>query len=266
MPVNQGRYTSDEVLAVVSGDASVARQASSLTANRALTSDSNGKAAVSSVTATELGYLSGASSAIQTQLNSKQATITGGATTIATSDLATSRVLISDGNGKVAVGGATSGELNYLNGVTSSIHTQLNNKLPISDIANVANSGRKIVQQMIFAPDSAMTTGDGKGYLHICPPLSSKNLVYCHARLIAPGGGSGTTDIQIARNRSGSVVDMLSTKLTVDVNETGSDTAAAAYVINTSNDDVVDNDLLRIDVDALASTPGSGAIITLGFE
>lgn len=40
-----------------------------LTANKALLSDGNGKIAVSSVTNTELGYVSGVTSAIQTQLN-----------------------------------------------------------------------------------------------------------------------------------------------------------------------------------------------------
>ena len=45
-----------------------------LTASRALASDSSGKVAVSSVTATELGYLSGVTSAVQTQLGGKQAT------------------------------------------------------------------------------------------------------------------------------------------------------------------------------------------------
>lgn len=42
-----------------------------LTANRALISNSNGKVAVSSVTSTELGYLDGVTSNIQTQLNGK---------------------------------------------------------------------------------------------------------------------------------------------------------------------------------------------------
>ena len=42
-----------------------------LTANRALVSNSDGKIAVSAVTATELGYLDGVTSAIQTQLNNK---------------------------------------------------------------------------------------------------------------------------------------------------------------------------------------------------
>ena len=42
-----------------------------LTASRALVSDSNGDVSVSAVTSTELGYLDGVSSAIQTQLNTK---------------------------------------------------------------------------------------------------------------------------------------------------------------------------------------------------
>lgn len=66
-----------------------------LTASRALVSDGSGFVSVASVTATELGYLSGVSSAIQTQLNGKQATgnyfvnggnTFGGATSIGTND------------------------------------------------------------------------------------------------------------------------------------------------------------------------------------
>lgn len=43
-----------------------------LTASRAVVSDSSGKVAVSNVTTTELGYLSGVTSAIQAQIDSKQ--------------------------------------------------------------------------------------------------------------------------------------------------------------------------------------------------
>lgn len=45
---------------------------SNLTINRVLVSDASGKVAVSSVTSTELGYLSGVTSAIQTQINNRQ--------------------------------------------------------------------------------------------------------------------------------------------------------------------------------------------------
>lgn len=48
---------------------------SNLTASRALISNSSGKIAVSDVTSTELGYLDGVTSNIQTQLNGKQAKI-----------------------------------------------------------------------------------------------------------------------------------------------------------------------------------------------
>ncbi len=79
-------------------------------------------------TTTELNYVDGVTSAIQTQINGKQATITGGATTITSSNLTASRALVSNGSGKVAVSAVTSTELGYLDGVTSAIQTQLNGK------------------------------------------------------------------------------------------------------------------------------------------
>lgn len=51
---------------------------SNLTASKALVSDSNGKVDVSSVTSTELGYVSGVTSSIQTQFDNKQETLVSG--------------------------------------------------------------------------------------------------------------------------------------------------------------------------------------------
>ena len=65
-------------------------------------------------------------SAIYTALSGKQATITGGASTIVSSNLTANRALISNGSGKVAVSSVTSTELGYLSGVSSNIQTQLN--------------------------------------------------------------------------------------------------------------------------------------------
>jgi len=53
-------------------------------------------------TATEVNYLSGTTSNVQDQINSKQATITGAATTVVDTDLTPSMVLVSDSNGKIA--------------------------------------------------------------------------------------------------------------------------------------------------------------------
>ena len=55
--------------------------------------------------------------------------VTGAASTIQTTNLTTNRALISNGSGKVAVSPVTSTELGYLDGVTSGVQTQLNNKL-----------------------------------------------------------------------------------------------------------------------------------------
>ena len=122
----------DSKQATITGSATTI-DTESLTASRAVISNSSSKIAVSATTDTELGYVSGVTSAIQTQINTKQATITGGATTITSSDLTASRALASNSSGKVAVSAVTSTELGYVSGVTSAIQTQLGTKLTASN-------------------------------------------------------------------------------------------------------------------------------------
>jgi hypothetical protein len=71
-----------------------------------------------------------------------QAAITGGASTIVTSNLTASRALISNSSGKVAVSDITSTELSYLDGVSSNIQTQLNAKFPTANFtkANIKST------------------------------------------------------------------------------------------------------------------------------
>lgn len=64
-------FTNARAQGAITGGASSIVTAN-LTASRALVSDTNGKVAVSTVTSTELGFLGGVTSAIQTQLNAKQ--------------------------------------------------------------------------------------------------------------------------------------------------------------------------------------------------
>ncbi len=90
-------------------------------------------------TASELNYVDGVTSKIQTQLNNKQASITGGASTITSSNLTTSRALISNSSGKVAVSAVTSTELGYLDGVTSNVQTQLDEKANSSHSHSASN-------------------------------------------------------------------------------------------------------------------------------
>jgi len=74
LPVANGGTNSNTALnnnRVIQSSSGAIVEAAAITANRALISDANGIPTHSSVTNTELGYVSGVTSAIQTQLNSK---------------------------------------------------------------------------------------------------------------------------------------------------------------------------------------------------
>ena len=206
---SQGAYTGSAAKSINITPASIGAAASShthagtqvtgLTANRAMISNGSGQLAVSAVTSTELGYLDGVTSAIQTQLNGKAASshthsyagsasvggpansvqssmsisLNGGDTedtdlftfdgsedktiniTPASIGAATSghthagtevtgltanRALVSNSSGQLVVSAVTSTELGYLDGVTSAIQTQLNNKAASNHTHNYAGS------------------------------------------------------------------------------------------------------------------------------
>ncbi len=123
--------------------------------------------------------------------------------------------------------------------------------------------GIRYLQAVVFDFTTDTATGDGKFYFHTPAAMDGMNLVEVRAEVIT-AGTTGTTDIQI--HNVDNALDMLSTKLTIDSAETGSDTAATAAVINTSNDHVNEHDVIRIDVDAVSTTPAKGLIVTLGFQ
>ena len=76
-PISNATQTAlDGKQATITGAATTITN-SNLTANRAVVSNSSGKVGVSPVTSTELGYLSGTTSKVQTQLNNKL-NLTGG--------------------------------------------------------------------------------------------------------------------------------------------------------------------------------------------
>jgi fructose-specific component phosphotransferase system IIB-like protein len=137
-----------------------------LTTNRALISNAQGKVAVSAVNSTELGQVAGVTSPIQTQLNGKQATITGGATTITTSNLTTNRAVISDGSGKVAVSPTTAAELGHVSGVTSAIQTQLNGKVnTVNGTVTTAATGSTVVRNITLSTADPSGGTDGQVWL-----------------------------------------------------------------------------------------------------
>lgn len=97
--------------------------------------------------------------AVQDAVNTKQATITGGASTITSANLTADRVLVSSDSGKVdTAANITRNELNMLDGVTSNIQTQINNRLTQSQvdsrITSVMNNKLQVVSSLPSRPNA----------------------------------------------------------------------------------------------------------------
>ena len=115
------------------------------------------KIADGTISDTEFQYLNGVSSAIQTQLDAKQATITGSATTIDTESLTANRAVISNGSQKIAVSDVTDTELGYLDGVTSAVQTQIDSKQ-----ATITGGASTIASSDLTASRALQSNGSGK--------------------------------------------------------------------------------------------------------
>jgi len=113
-----------------------------LTVSRALVSDGSGDVSVSAVTATEIGYLDGVSSAIQTQIDSKQATID--------SSNRLNANLVGDGS-------IDNTEFGYLNGVSAAIQTQLDSKQ-----ATLTGGATTIASSNLTVSRALQSNGSGK--------------------------------------------------------------------------------------------------------
>ena len=131
--------------------------ADDLTSNSVVVSNSAGKIDVSEITTDELNYLDGVSANIQTQLDDKQATVTGAASTIVDTDLTGGLVVVSDSAGKIAESSITVDELDYLDGVSDNIQTQLNGKQ-----ATVTGAASTIVDDNLEEDYVVVSNGSGK--------------------------------------------------------------------------------------------------------
>jgi hypothetical protein len=159
-----------------------------LTASRAVISNASGKVAVSDVTDTELGYLDGVTSAVQTQIDGKQATITGAASSITSSNLTALRSLYSDASGKVAASSITATELSYLGGVTSAIQTQLDGKLSTGGGTLTGSLNVGSGNQLFTNTVTEVSSGSG---VTIDSVLLKDDTVTADSHFIS--GGSGST-------------------------------------------------------------------------
>lgn len=114
-----------------------------------------------------------------------QAPVTGGASTITSSNLTTNRALVSNSSGKVAVSSVTLSELGYMSGVTSNIQTQLNNKADV-DLSNI-----NIIGKQVIATNSALSATK---YVDITPIVGSGNTYVSHVNgVVCFCAGVGTS-------------------------------------------------------------------------
>ena len=100
-----------------------------LAPSMAVVSDAQGKIAASTASADELARLKGVTSSVQAQIDSKQATIVGAATSIVNLDLSAGKILKADGNGKVAATGVDASKLTYIEGLEQNVQDLLNLKV-----------------------------------------------------------------------------------------------------------------------------------------
>jgi len=133
--------------------------------------------------------------------------------------------------------------------------------------------GNKVLMFEVFEDATALAIGDGKIYIPIPSLYAGWNIIAVSAHLGSVVSSSGAVTVDIARcaavatgiRCSGTVADVLSTNLTVDANEDGSETAETAAVIDTSNDDLPTSGHLRVDVDG-AGTGTKGLIVQIVIQ
>ena len=132
------------------------------------------------------------------------------------------------------------------------------------DLFAASNYGIRYVQIMAVAKATDLTVTDGLAYFHVPAGLNGMDLVEVHAEVFtAPAGSTATFEL----SKNGASTQMLSTNITIDASETGSDSAATAAVIDTSNDNIATNDLIQINCTQVgSSTAGAGLLVTMGFR
>lgn len=182
---------------------------------------------------------------------------------LATSDALTNKDISSATNTYRAASDTVVGALEVATTAETTTGTDATRAVSPDGLAGSTIFGTKYVQLTVFGYTTDCATGDGAGYFVVPASLNGMNLISVHGRAIT-AGTTGTMDVQIANVTD--AVDMLSTKLTWDSTEAGTDTAATPAVIDGTKDDVATYDVLRVDVDAVQTTAAKGMIITLGFQ
>ena len=169
--------------------------------------------------------------------------ITGAATTIDTEDLAASRAIISNTDGKIAVSDITTTELGYIDGVTSNVQTQLDNKQAkddhLSDIADLNHAdGNFIVSngtKWVIENGSDARTSLGLGTI---ATQAANNVAITGGSvtgiidITVADGGTGASDVSTARSNLGLEIGVDVQAFDADLADLADGTLSASKVEN----------------------------------
>lgn len=253
-----------------------------LTANRAVATDASGFLTVSATTDAELAFVNGVTSSIQTQLNAKQATgnyitaLTGdvtasgpGSATATIANNAITNVKIDAAAAidasKIANGSVSSTEFQFLDGVTSSIQTQLDSKFSGSltnahiFVGNVSN----VATDVAVSGDLTLTnTGNfqiATGVItdtdvNSAAAIARTKLANGTANHVVINDGSGTfsSEATLAKTRGGSGQD--NSSITFPASGTLATIAGTQTITNKDIDGGTASNSLRLTVPANTTT------------
>lgn len=119
--------------------------------------------------------------------------------------------------------------------------------------------GRKSLSIQVTAGDAEVATGDGQAYITIPEALNGMNLVRAQATVVTAGTTNATT---VMVHNLTDASDMLSGAISI----ASAGTVGTVGTIDTDEDDVATNDIIRIDVDSVSTTPPEGLMIILEFQ
>ena len=114
------------------------------------------------------------------------------------------------------------------------------------------------IQLVAFGAAVDTATGNGKVAFTVSNRLAGMNIKRVYAFVNTAGSG-GTTTVQL-RNAT-QTADILSTVITIDSGELHTSSAATPAVINGSEDDLTEHDIIHVDVDAVHSTTAAKGLV-----
>jgi hypothetical protein len=149
----------------------------------------------------ELNYAKNVSGDIQTQLDGKQATVTGAGSSIMTANLTPDVVVVSDANGKISISPVTAEEVGYLSGVTGAVQNQIDSKqeqlvysvVKYGAVGNGTADDTTAIQDCIDAVEAA---GGGIVFFPVGIYKVTATLVVDTSGVLLLGAGMGRTFIR----------------------------------------------------------------------